>query len=69
MRMFWRRKPPSSDTVSKEYALGMRKMEAWYQDFVVWVYAYISLLEKHVEQLEQTEKNSCIQCKNRDPKN
>lgn len=49
----WRKKPPSGDVVSEEYACGMQAMERWYQDFVVWAYAYISLLEKRLEQLEK----------------
>ena len=48
--MFWRRKPPGGEEVSDEYAAGMRAMEAWYHEFVIWAYAYISLLEKQLKQ-------------------
>ena len=50
---FWRKIPPSGETVSEEYARGMQSMEQWYQDFVIWAYAYISLLEKRLEQRDE----------------
>lgn len=55
---FWRKKPPNGAQVSEEYSLGMNAMESWYYDFVIWAYAYISLLEKRLEQ-------SCSQCQYR----
>ena len=60
--MFWRRKPPGGEEVSDEYAAGMRAMEAWYHEFVIWAYAYISLLEK---QLLQRENDRCCQGEHR----
>lgn len=53
---FWRKKPPQGGEVSPEYAAGMRAMEAWYHDFVVWAYSYIGLLEKRLQQLEESKK-------------
>ena len=62
---FWRKKPPSGEEVSEEYALGMQTMERWYHDFVIWAYSYISLLEKR---LEQRDGAGCDQCKYRHDK-
>ncbi len=59
---FWRKKPPDGAEVSDEFARGMRAMEAWYQGFVVWAYAYISLLEMR---LQQRDEECCGECKNR----
>ena len=56
---FWREKPPNASDVSEEYAAGMRAMEEWYHDFVVWAYAYISLLEKR---LQERDKNCSCKC-------
>ena len=50
---FWRKRPPGGGAVSEEYAAGMRTMEEWYQGFVVWAYAYISLLERRLRQREK----------------
>lgn len=47
---FWRKKHPSGGEVSPEFAAGMQAMEEWYQEFVVWAYAYISLLEKRLQE-------------------
>lgn len=54
--IFPRRKPPTSEPVSEEFAAGMREMEGWYTDFVVWAYAYIGLLEKRIADLEAQRK-------------
>ena len=51
---FWRKKPPQGGEVSPEYAAGMRAMEEWYHDFVVWAYSYIGLLEKRLQQCEHS---------------
>lgn len=48
----FRKKPPTGEPVSEEFAAGMNRMEGWYTDFVVWAYAYIGLLEKRIADLE-----------------
>lgn len=62
---FWRKRPPQGGEVSEEYQAGMRAMEEWYHDFVIWAYAYISLLEKR---LEQRNQDCCGKCQQRDDK-
>ena len=54
---FFRKKPPQGGEVSPEYAAGMRAMEEWYQEFVVWAYAYISLLEKRLSEKEDNHEH------------
>lgn len=54
--IFPRKKPPTGEPVSEEFAAGMRRMEGWYADFVVWAYAYIGLLEKRIADLESKQE-------------
>lgn len=56
--IFPRKRPPTGESVSEEFAAGMRRMEGWYTDFVIWAYAYISLLEKRVSDLESECKKT-----------
>ena len=60
---FWRKKPPDGKDVSPEFEAGMRTMEEWYHEFVIWAYAYISLLEK---MLQDRDKDRCGKCKHCD---
>lgn len=59
----WRKKPPSGEKVSEDFANGMQTMETWYHEFVIWAYAYISLLEKR---LNDRDCNRCGKCQQSD---
>ena len=52
-----RRKAPTGEDVSPEFARGMACAEGWYRDFVIWAWAYISLLEKRLAEQKGGEKN------------
>ena len=52
-----RRKAPTGEDVSPEFARGMACAEGWYHDFVIWAWAYISLLEKRLAEQKGDEKN------------
>lgn len=58
---FLRKRPPDGTEVSEEYAAGMRAMEQWYQEFVVWAYAYISLLEKRLQERDRDGRSQSEQ--------
>lgn len=56
---FWREEPPGGTIKepSPEYVAGMRAMESWYHEFVIWAYAYISLLEKRLQECTEVGKH------------
>ena len=58
MTYFLRKHPPTGEEVSPDFQAGMQRMEEWYQDWIVWAEAYISMLEKRLSQ-------RCDQCEHR----
>lgn len=61
---FWRKKPPGGEEVSSDFEAGMRAMESWYHEFVIWAYAYISLLEKRLQDRGEDCCGKCKRCDN-----
>lgn len=63
--MYPRKKGFDGVEVTKDYAAGVMAAEKWYSDFIVWAGAYISLLEKR---LQDGHCQCCGECKQCDKK-